>query len=70
MSFCLTGTLPPPGDLDLDGDVDLADAALFVDCLTGPNNGPPGGGCAGADLDTDNDVDMRDAAVWTNNFTG
>jgi hypothetical protein len=69
-SFCLGGIISPAGDLDHDGDVDLADAAVLVNCLTGPNNGPPPDGCAPADLDTDNDVDLHDVAVWVNGFTG
>jgi hypothetical protein len=55
-------TLPHTfGDTDGDGDVDLADAADCIACLTGPQNGPPAGGCFTCDFDADSDVDLRDA---------
>lgn len=31
---------PYPGDLDADGDVDMADFALFQTCFNGPNRPP------------------------------
>jgi hypothetical protein len=47
------------GDADADGDIDLADHADFVECLTGPsgNTTPP---CTLVDLDADGDVDLGD----------
>jgi hypothetical protein len=47
------------GDADADGDIDLADHADFVECLTGPsgNATPP---CTLVDLDADGDVDLGD----------
>lgn len=48
-----------PGDLDRDGDVDADDAALLVDCLTGPLVAA-GADCGPADLDADGHVDLRD----------
>ncbi|HRX86038.1 MAG TPA: M1 family aminopeptidase [Phycisphaerae bacterium] len=50
------------GDVDGDGDIDNADAATCIDCLTGPLQGPPGPGCDACDFDLDADVDLRDAA--------
>ena len=47
-------------DIDCDADVDGADVAMFKDCLTGANFGPPDPGCESADLDLDNDVDLTD----------
>jgi hypothetical protein len=53
---------PPviPGDINRDGDVDNSDVDAFLACMTGPNLGPVGGGCANAELDGDNDVDQSD----------
>ena len=59
----------PPGDLDCDGDVDLADFNAFTDCMSGPNATPPGD-CEDADLDTDADVDLHDFAEFQRAFTG
>ncbi len=58
-----------PGDLDGDGDVDLADAAQFVTCLGGPGAGLSAG-CDDADADGDGDVDLADAAQFQNRFNG
>jgi hypothetical protein len=58
-----------PGDLDEDGDVDLADFAAWIPCLTGPDV-VPSPGCEAADLDGDNDVDSADFAAFQEAFTG
>lgn len=58
-----------PGDIDGDGDVDLADFFVFVGCLTGPGV-PLQPGCEGADLDNDGDVDVADFALFIQNYTG
>jgi hypothetical protein len=52
------------GDLDLDGDVDLADFALFSAHLAGPDHDPGGDPliAAAADRDDDGDVDLADFA--------
>ncbi|HNQ23332.1 MAG TPA: beta-propeller fold lactonase family protein [Phycisphaerae bacterium] len=65
---------PVPGDLDDDGDVDIDDFALFVDCMSGPEVTTPPPGCApdvfdAANLDTDADVDLGDFAEFENAFT-
>jgi len=53
--FVVIGDPGPYGDLDADGDVDLADAALFQCCFSGSGNPHPGGvggcDCAGANLE-------------------
>jgi len=60
---------PLPGDLDDDGDVDLADCLLWVDCLTGPGV-PVGEGCGLADLDVDGDVDLGDYGILSSLIEG
>ncbi len=57
------------GDIDRDGDTDLADHAAFADCMSGPGV-PVAQGCERSDLDGDNDADLADAAVLQNNFSG
>jgi hypothetical protein len=58
---------PGPGDLNVDGHVDLSDTAKFADCLTGPSvETLPG--CALADLSADEDVDLEDFAIMTVHF--
>lgn len=59
-----------PGDADADGDIDLADHAGLVSCLTGPNATYPAEACCRFDLDTDGDVDLVDFAEFERLFTG
>lgn len=63
------GTLALPGDLDGDGDVDLADYLEFVDCFTVPQE-LPGDECDPADLDGDGDVDLADVIAFQGEYTG
>ncbi len=58
-----------PGDVDVDGEVDLADHTACIACLTGPNGGLPAGGPP-FDLQTDADVDLADGAGFQNAFAG
>jgi hypothetical protein len=63
----------PPGDFDLDGDVDLIDFATFSVCFGGPNQTTPPPGCsaqefAATDLDDDGDVDLSDFSTFSTNF--
>jgi hypothetical protein len=61
-----------PCDFDGDGDVDLADFAVFGQCFGGANL-PPAGSCppgADADFDNDGDVDLSDFATFSQKFTG
>jgi len=60
------------GDLDRNGVIDLADHALFHECLVGPTGvaydcGDP---CLLGDFDGDGDVDLFDAAGFQRAFTG
>ncbi|MBI5864662.1 MAG: family 10 glycosylhydrolase [Planctomycetes bacterium] len=60
-NFTLCPGVPPFGDMDGDGDVDFADFAQFVFCLSGPDiDYPPGQFCLDGDSDADFDVDMAD----------
>ena len=59
-----------PADLDGDGDADLFDFELFLDCLTGPGGGPPESGCECGDFDADDDIDFDDFGAFQNAFTG
>ena len=64
------------GDVDDDGNVDLDDFSILVDCLAGPGNqsGPtmPGVGaddCLWAfDRDSDADVDLQDLSSFLGSF--
>lgn len=61
-----------PGDFDGDGDVDLADFALFSQCFNGTSN-PPAPSCPAhtdTDIDGDGDVDIVDFAYFSQLFTG
>jgi len=55
--------LPPFGDADGDGDIDLADFAAFQVCYSGPGV-PYGPGCGIFDADLDGDVDGHDLRVF------
>jgi hypothetical protein len=64
-----------PGDVDLDGDVDLSDFATFATCYYGSGVTVPPPGCDAAqfdacDFDADSDVDLSDFATFATNFTG
>lgn len=61
--------LPPPGDCDIDGGVDLDDYAANVGCFVGPNLSPALG-CGCMDLDGDGDSDLADYALLTAGFDG
>jgi hypothetical protein len=66
---------PSPGDLDLDGDIDLNDFVVFAACMAGPEVNAPPPGCDpahfdAADLEGDDDVDLHDFSVFQQNFTG
>ncbi len=58
-----------PGDMDCDGDVDLADFEIMAPCLEGPVPGSVEG-CDDADLDADGDCDMEDFAAFQAAFDG
>ena len=57
-------------DADGDGDVDLNDLDTFINCYTGPNNGPVAPGCTVSDSDNDGDVDLKDYRDFQMAFTG
>lgn len=52
-----------PADLDGDGQSDLVDFTLFVDCMSGSGQ-PVAPGCEPADLDGDDDADAADFAIF------
>ncbi|MCB9850821.1 MAG: D-alanyl-D-alanine carboxypeptidase/D-alanyl-D-alanine-endopeptidase [Phycisphaerales bacterium] len=47
------------GDFDGDGDIDLSDFTIFVDCMSGPDT-PYLPGCEPCDVEADGDVDLAD----------
>lgn len=62
-----------PGDVNLDGVVDLADYGHLAACLAGPGDPTPPPDCtsedfAQADTDDDSDVDLGDFNELANNF--
>ncbi len=60
---------PLVGDLDVDGDVDLADYELFLESFSGPGKPYPGG-CDLADFNGDGHIDLYDFAKFQPGFTG
>lgn len=64
-----SASLPIPGDLNGDNDVDQEDFGLFQVCLNGvaAQNDPA---CEPAHLDTDDDVDNNDFSVFEQCFSG
>jgi len=66
---------PRLGDLNGDNQVDHADNALFVLCMTGPQSSSRPDGCAqgtfgNSDLDADGTVDLRDYRILAIRFEG
>ena len=57
-----------PGDLDGDGDVDLADLGLFELQFGSQSHGPAPGPPYSADFDEDQDVDLDDFVVMRDNL--
>jgi len=58
------------GDYDVDGDVDGVDYVRFGGCITGPDAGPIGAGCALVDSALDGDVAARVFQTFQEAFTG
>jgi hypothetical protein len=58
------------GDGDLDGDIDVDDYAMFLDCVTGPGRVDGLCDCRFLDIDHDGDVDFADYARLQQAFTG
>ncbi len=56
-------TLTPPGDFDLDGDVDQEDFGHLQACLAGPAVPQTDPACQDARLDSDDDVDRDDSTI-------
>lgn len=59
-----------PGDLDLDGDIDLYDVRRFLLCATGPESPQTDTGCVAAMLDDDVDVDLFDFDLFHGCLSG
>ncbi|MCP4593866.1 MAG: hypothetical protein GY842_24290 [bacterium] len=67
----------PDGDIDGDGQTDLADLAIMVDCVTGLCTDPPcfqplygDPCCVLADFDRDGDIDLGDYQAFQESFDG
>ena len=63
------------GDLTNDGEVNLADYAVFAECANGPGGAAAPPFCdpcdfANSDLDADGDVDLQDFGLMQVYFTG
>jgi hypothetical protein len=61
---------PAPGDLDGDGDWDLADAAEFARCLGPGGAWQPGCACANVNTDYNENVDLADWQMLLETWTG
>lgn len=57
------------GDVNRDGNIDLADHATLSGCLTGPQT-PCSEPCRRSDIDGDGDVDLKDWSVLQRRFLG
>lgn len=60
---------PVPGDLEVDGDIDLRDFARFQNAWTGMKP-PTVPGCERSDLDGDGDVDADDLVIFREALNG
>jgi len=58
------------GEADFDGDIDLEDARVLQECLTGPGDFDRLCDCRFLDLDHDRDVDLADFARFQRAYTG
>lgn len=58
------------GDLNDDDGINLIDAALFADCLAGPQIVASCPNASRAKFDADSDVDLHDAAFFQRSFAG
>lgn len=74
--LCVPGS-QPPADVDVRGDIALADWRVLLECFDGPDLPPdPSGLISLADClhwfnsDQDRDVDLADVAKFLNRFTG
>jgi hypothetical protein len=65
----LTVTGPVAPDLDVDGDVDIADFALFVSCQAPPKTTPTPD-CANRDFNHDGYVDQSDFGIFQRCMSG
>lgn len=70
MTLTASDAAPPDADFDADGDVDLADFALFQLCFAGPNRVPGANCLVAADMDGDADVDLSDFGLFQSCFNG
>lgn len=57
-----------PGDLNLDGDVDLRDFSVLQSCYG--RDGPIGLECSAGDMDQDDDIDIDDYSRWVEALQG
>ena len=62
-AYIFDASVPCAGDLDVDGQSDLADFAFFAGCMSGPGQ-PVSPGCEPTDMDGDGDADMDDFRLF------
>jgi hypothetical protein len=71
LSVDIDGCSPAvPGDMDRDGDVDLADLGLFQVCLSGPHVAQTAPACQRAKLDGDSFIDANDVVIFRRCMSG
>ncbi len=68
-TFGSTAAIPPPGDFNRNGEVEILDARAFTtSCLLGPTTSVPSACIAPFDKDLDDDIDLADFSAFQRAF--